>query len=348
MATTEPSAADAQGQNHREQPVCAAASKPRFSSAASLAGLLLLLHVLPPASADGGYASRDLNPLLQPIYLPTLAGFSRANGWRVDHSLYITNTLQEETESGEYLLVDVENYRYELGLRYRRDNWLARMDIPFVSNTTGQLDATIERWHDFFGLPQGNRKKFERDQIKLDYQRDGESVYDQSSTSNGIGDISIAVGYQPDDAWAYFAGVELATGAIENLSGNEAIDAALWATRQFELAPQTGGFVLLGLSLPGNSEYLQGLIAERIWVAQFGVDYRFDPAVVGTLQFDMHSRSIDDSELTAFGNSLQIQLGLGFPKLFGEHRLDLFFSEDILVGSAPDISFGLRVSRAYD
>ena len=48
--------------------------------------------------------------------------------------------------------------------------------------------------------------------------------------------------------------------------------------------------------------------------------------------------------LTAFGNSLQIQLGLGFPQLFENHRLDVFFSEDILVGSAPDISFGLRLS----
>ena len=36
-----------------------------------------------------------------------------------------------------------------------------------------------------------------------------------------------------------------------------------------------------------------------------------------------------------------------FLNLFGEHRLDFFFSEDILVGSEPDISFGLRLSRAY-
>ena len=42
-----------------------------------------------------------------------------------------------------------------------------------------------------------------------------------------------------------------------------------------------------------------------------------------------------------------MQLGLGFPRLLGEQRLDLFFSEDILVGSAPDISFGLRLSRSY-
>jgi hypothetical protein len=320
----------------------------RAQRIASRACLLLLLPALLAAADDGGFASRDLNPLLQPIYLPTLAGFSRGNGWRVDHSLYITNTLQEEDEGDENLLIDVENYRYELGLRYRRDNWLARMEIPFVNNSAGELDASIDRWHDFFGLPQGKRDEFERDQLNLNYQRNGETIFNQTRSSNGIGDISIAVGYQPGQTWAYFAGIELATGAIEDLSGNEAADIALWLTRQYQLDAETGGFVLLGVSFPGDSDYLQGLIAERIWVVQSGLDYRFNPAVIGTLQFDYHSDSVDRSKLTAFGDSLQIQLGLGFPKLFDEHRLDLFFSEDILVGSAPDISFGMRVSRSYD
>ena len=37
-------------------------------------------------------------------------------------------------------------------------------------------------------------------------------------------------------------------------------------------------------------------------------------------------------------------------KLFAflrDHRLDLFFTEDILVGTAPDISFGLRLAREF-
>lgn len=309
---------------------------------------VLMATALPGARADGGFATRDLNPLLQPIYLPTLAGFSKGNGWRVDHSLYITNTMQEETRGDESLIIDVENYRYELGLRYRQDNWLARFELPYVDNSAGQLDATIDRWHDFFGLPEGDRNNFPRDQINMNYQRSGDTVYDQTRSTSGIGDISFAIGYQPADSWAYFFGVELDTGSIEDLSGNEAIDTALWLSRQFELSPESGAFLLFGLSLPGDSDYLGGLVAEQIWVAQAGLDYRFYPSMVGTLQFDYHSDSVDGSDLTAFGQSLQIQLGLGFPGLLGDHRLDFFFSEDILVESAPDITFGLRVSRDYD
>jgi hypothetical protein len=299
------------------------------------------------ASADGGFATRDLNPILQPIYLPTLATFNPQNGWKIDHSIYITNTLQEITRGDESLIIDVENYRYELGLRYRQDRWLARLDLPFVSNSAGQLDSTIDSWHQFFGLPDGRRDKFPRNDINIDYQRDGSVVYHQDRPSSGLGDIALAVGYQADDRFAYFVGVELPSGDAADFSGNEAIDTAFWLSYQNKVGAETGTFALLGVSFPGDGGHLEGLLVDQIWVAQVGLDYRFDPSIVGTLQFDLHSRSIENSELKAFGNSLQAQFGLGFLKLIDNHRLDLFFSEDILVGSAPDISFGLRLSRSY-
>jgi hypothetical protein len=306
-----------------------------------------LLAVIAPAFADGGFATRDQNPILQSIYLPTLATFNPANGWKVDHSLYITNTLQEESNDDESLLIDVENYRYELGLRYRQDKWLARLDIPFVSNSGGRLDSTIENWHEFFGLPNGNRDKYPQDDININYQRDGALEYNQHESSSGLGDIGIAIGYQADDSLAYFAGIELPTGDADNFSGNDAVDSALWLTYQGRAGEQFGTFGLLGVSFPGDGGNLEGLIVERIWVAQLGFDYLITPSIITTVQLDMHSRSIEDSDLDAFGNSLQAQFGLGFLNLIGEHRLDLFFSEDILVGSAPDITFGVRLSRAY-
>ena len=320
----------------------------KLARPAALAWQIIFLGSALPALADGGFASRDLTPLLQPIYLPTLASFSDNNGWRIDHSLYITNTLQQQNRGDEQLLIDVENYRYELGLRYRHEQWLARLELPYVHNTAGKLDATIENWHDFFGLPQGDRDDFPRDQIRLNYARDGDTVIDRNYSGGGLGDIALAVGYQADAGWIYFAGIELATGSEDDLSGNGAIDLALWTTRHFRVDDEIGGFAQLGVSFPGDSDYLGGLVVDHIWTAQLGFDYRFNPSVIGTLQLDLHSRTIDDSKLTAFGESLQLQVGLGFPQLFAEQRLDLFFSEDIRVGSAPDISFGLRLSRHYD
>ena len=94
----------------------------RPASSPALACLAIFLgSALPALAGEGGFATRDLNPLLQPIYLPTLASFSDKNGWRIDHSFYITNTLQQQDHDDEQLLIDVENYRYELGLRYRQN-----------------------------------------------------------------------------------------------------------------------------------------------------------------------------------------------------------------------------------
>jgi hypothetical protein len=321
-------------------------AKSNPAKAVVFAGLSALLGCN-QAFADGGFATRDLNPILQPIYLPTLATFNPQNGWKIDHSFYVTNTLQEESSGDESLLLDVENYRYELGIRYRQDKWLARLDLPFVSNSGGQLDSTIDNWHQFFGLPEGKRAEFPHDDINIDYQRDGTVEYEQDKSSSGIGDIALAFGYQADARFAWFAGIELPTGNAADYTGNEAIDSALWLTYQNKVSEEMGTFALLGVSFPGDGGHLEGLIVDQIWVAQAGFDYRFKPSIVGTLQFDYHSQTIEHSELKAFGDSLQALFGLGFLHLFGEHRLDVFILEDILVGSAPDISFGLRLSRAY-
>jgi len=312
-----------------------------------LAGALLLIFGCGQALAAAGLATRDLNPVLQSVYLPTLVPIADGDGWRLDHSLYVTNTLQDQSRDGEELLIDAENYRYEFALRNRSANWITQLNVPLVANSGGELDALIDEWHDFFGLPQGRRDRFPRDQLDINYRRDGTTVFSRSDSSSGLGDLSLALGYQRPGETAYFVGIELPTGSADDFSGNEAVDYALWMTRELRFDTQTTAFGMLGISFPGDGGNLEGLLVDHIWVAQAGMEYRFYDDLAATVQLDMHSRSVEDSSLVAFGNSVQIQIGLGFLELFEQHRLDLFFSEDILVGSAPDISFGLRLARQF-
>ena len=314
---------------------------------AILSASLTLLSSAHCAFAASGYATRDLNPILQQFYLPTLAPFSDSNGWRIDHSLFVSNTLQKQSRSREKLLIDVENYRYDLGLKYRMDSWLTQVNVPFIDNNGGQLDSLIDSWHDFFGLPEGDREDFPKDDINIEYQRDGVVEYSQDKSSSGLGDISLALGHQRPGAPGLFVGIELPTGSESDYTGNEAIDFGFWATHAKEVYTGTNLYGLLGLSFPGDDGNLEGLIVDQILVAQLGADYLFNDGIIGTAQLDYHSAIIDDSDLTAFGDSLQIQLGLGFLELFEDYRLDLFFSEDIYVGSAPDVSFGIRLMQNY-
>jgi len=308
---------------------------------------MLLISAQADAGAGAGFASRELNPVLQAIYLPALVPMSDAAGWRIDHSLYITNTLNDEGKGGEELLIDAENYRYEFAFRNRRGNWLTQITLPLVANDSGFLDSTIEDWHDFFGLPNGRRDRFPQDNLAISYSRDGVALFSQTESSSGLGDISLAVGYQPPAATGFYFGVELPTGSAEDFSGNEAIDYALWIQRAFELDADTRTYGMLGVSFPGNGGQLEGLLVDRIWAAQFGIELGFADNLVATAQFDMHSRTIDGSRLDAFGNSMQVLLGLGFTNLWNAYRLDLLFTEDVVVGTAPDISFGLRLAHEF-
>ena len=315
-------------------------------SAAAIAAALLLL-IAARANAGAGFASREMNPVLQSIYLPALVPMSSEAGWRIDHSLYLTNTLQDMGKGDEELLIDAENYRYEFALRHRRGDWLAQLTVPLVATEGGQLDSLIDGWHDFFGLPHGRRDNFPRDQLNINYRRDGVTIFSQTESSSGLGDLSLAIGHQPDGVTGFFFGVDLPTGSADDFSGNEAIDYALWMQRTFEHSARTRSFGMLGVSFPGDGGQLEGLLVERIWAAQLGIEYRFTDELIGTAQFDMHSRTIDDSQLDPFGNSLQVLLGLGFANLWNAYRLDLFFTEDLVVGSAPDISFGLRLAHEF-
>ncbi len=311
------------------------------------AGVFILASISQVSIAGVGLATRDLNPVLQPVYLPTQAPINPDNGWRIDHSIYITNTLQEESESGENLVIDAENYRYELGFGYRQDQWLGQVNIPFVANSGGELDGLIDSWHEFFGLPEGDRDKFPKDEFNIEYLRDGIEQLSQDNDTSGLGDLSIAIGFESQHETRYFIGVELPTGSESDFSGNEAVDFAIWISREKRVDEEMSLYGLVGLSFPADDGTLEGLIVDEIWVAQLGLEYRFDEHLVGIAQLDLHSATIDDSDLDAFGESVQIQLGLGFLELFENHRLDLFFSEDILVGTAPDISFGARLSTAF-
>ncbi|MEM7562423.1 MAG: DUF3187 family protein, partial [Pseudomonadota bacterium] len=136
------------------------------SLALLLTGISFVFFV-PPSNAATGLATRDLNPVIQSIFLPRLSDHEGQQGWTVDHSFFVTNTFQQQTRTGESLIIDVENYYYLLDFSFRSDQWIFQSSLPLIANRPGQLDGLIENWHDFFGLPGGKRESFPRDEINL-------------------------------------------------------------------------------------------------------------------------------------------------------------------------------------
>ncbi|MDH5353602.1 MAG: DUF3187 family protein [Gammaproteobacteria bacterium] len=299
-------------------------------------------------AAGTGLNTRDQNPMLQAYYLPSI-DIQQDSGWYLRHSLFITNTFQKEDTANESLLIDVENYRYDLSLAYQAEHWRISATLPFIANDGGSLDGLIEDWHDTFNLPQGGRVTNPDDQISLSYSRNGQTIFEQTRSDSNIGDLGLSFNYRLTKAenasTELGIGIELPTGSIESNSGNESTDIALWLNKSGQLSEQITFYGLIGLSLPGKGGQLKDHLKERIWLAQIGSEYDFTANMTGVMQIDLHTATLNDTELKAFDNSVQLQLALQFKNWFNNYHVDLFFSEDIMVKSAPDITFGLRLSR---
>ena len=309
--------------------------------------LVLLADSGHVAASTIGLPTRDQNPILQLYYLPSI-GFTSNPGWQFSHSLFITNTFQTESNNNETLVIDAESYRYDFAIAYQQNNWRINTKIPLIFNQGGSLDGVIEDWHDFFGFPDSGRNSNPDNQINLEYINNGQTVFLQNRSTNDIGDIEVALSYRlagnEKQSTEISAGIELPTGSIETNSGNEAIDLALWLVHQRSVTEMTDLYSLIGYSRFGSGGQLGEQLNAGTWVAQLGAEHTFNQNITGILQFDMHSALIKNSALKAFGNSLQVQVGLKFRNWIPNHNLDLFFSEDIYSGSAPDITFGVRIS----
>jgi hypothetical protein len=297
------------------------------SKAAGAALLLMFAGQSPAASL--GLPTRDQNPLLQAFYLPSI-NMQFENGLHLSHGLFITNTFQEESRGSEQLVIDVENYRYDLSLAYQRGAWRLSSTLPFIANDSGSLDSLIEDWHVFFGLPEGERPANPDNQIKLSYIRNGETIFNQSIPDSDIGDLSLSLQYRikntSNSAVELGFGIELPTGSIESNSGNEKIDTALWLTGVRQLSEYSRFYGLFGISFPGNGGQLKDRVKDRIWLSQLGTEYDFTKNISAILQFDLHTATLDNTQLKAFGNSLQVQIALQFKNWIPDHAIDLFFS----------------------
>ena len=120
------------------------------------------------------------------------------------------------------LVVDAETFELRLG--YERSlgrRFAVRVSLPWRSIGGGSLDGLAESWHDLLGLPNGDRDSLPRDQIRVSYAAGGDSLLEVDSYSSGLGDVTLAGGYQVYDsgrtAVAAWLGVKLPSGDADRL-----------------------------------------------------------------------------------------------------------------------------------
>lgn len=309
-----------------------------------LAASTLLSHPETCVAEDyPGLPTRSQNPLLQGYLIPAVP-MAAQEGWAFAHNLYITNTFQTDTSSSENLVIDVENTRYDFQAAYPVEAWTIGITLSLISNQSGFLDQTILGWHDFFGLPQGGREQTQNDQINLVYQQNGNDIININNPSSGLGDIQLSASYALSSAQSLWFIVELPSSQDSLLISNQQTDVAAGYSSSHRLGNKITGYGSLGLSLLSNDGILKDYLKREILFGQYGLIYHYQDEYQFLTQADFHSSMLKDSDLEALDHSLQAQFGLRLPHIFKHHQLDIFFSEDIWPGHAPDISFAMRLS----
>ena len=271
----------------------------------------------------------------------------------------MSSNFAKDNSPRESILLDGENYRYTLALRYGiTDRFECGIDIPYVGQGGGFLDSFIIGWHNFFGLPQGGREDAPRNRLLYTYSKDGQNRLLINDSSFSVGDIRLSGGMQLYNdgqknprVLAMRASLKLPTGESSELHGSGSTDFALWLTAgdDYQLPSWLGHFTLFGAA--GCMYMSDGDIMrdQQRNVAGFGTfGFGWGPAEWIALKTQVSAHTpFYKSELRELGGSA-LQLIIGGTLAFSpKTSLDIGVSEDIVINTSPDVAFHLALKRLF-
>jgi hypothetical protein len=332
-------------------------------------GVLLLLIVIGTTAAIPCQAL-ELTPFAVRNFSPTalVHGLSIAEtpyllpaGKTTLHTGFdLANNATINTRNDERILLDGETYVATLGLRYGLSDQLqVGIDLPWVWHSGGFLDSFISDWHDFFGLPEGDRDDLKNDQLDYRYSRNGEERLRLQDKTDSLGDLRLKLAWQfattAQSAFTLQAQVKAPTGDADKLTGSEAWDVslAISAQRNFSLGnghgeskgrgALWGGF---GVSWLGDGEVLEEDVEDFAASGWVGAGWSPLDWLSLKVQIDSHT-ALYDSDLRELGDPAVI-LTMGGTLGLGEKTfLDVGVGEDLNVNASPDITFHLDLNHRF-
>ena len=289
-------------------------------------------------------STRDQNilNLLHGQALPTNASLIERSDNKWNTSLIITNTLNTESNSNEYIYLDYESYRFNLS--YQRglsDNWNLKLDIPLVHTTGGVFDSAIDDWHAFFGLERGNRPYVEDNQFQVFYSYQDQALIDLDESSTTLGDIQLAIARtlkeDSNSSMSIWAAVKLPTGDEDYLSGSGATDVSAWFAMNQSISQNWFLNLNAGAVFLGQDSFNDIPLADYTVYGHAMLNWLLIDGFSLKLQLQGHSSYYDESQLDILGDTAFLTFG-GTIEINQCQQLDIAMSEDIIVDASPDAS----------
>ena len=289
----------------------------------------------------------NLSPLASLRAIPSQRSVEAARGLSWAASATLSNHFTVEKGDEEALFLDGQTDALTLSLRYGLPNqWDVEVTLPWRHHSGGFTDNVISSWHRFFGLPDGNRDNYPTDALHYQlYQPEHDRRLSRSAS--GLGDIHVAVSRPllkiDGGQLGISAGIKTASGQSSDWLGSGATD--VYALLRFS-GQQLGGWPLwwhgqLGGTKAGESDLLGPQQRRSLWFAGLAAEWRFSPRWSALIQYDAHSALLD-GELEALSDPAgMLSFALRW-RPTSRWMIDAGFSEDVVVESAPDITFLLN------
>src|SRR5512138_302256 len=318
---------------------------PRHTPLALFASTLFACSIASAASLP----TRDQNPFLAGFGLPGSMGarLPEQSEWAVD--LNWASTALVQNAASESLVVNAESRALRLAFAGRfAQRWSFELELPYRYTGGGNLDSFIDEWHDVFGLPEGARPMQPRDRLRVHYSRDGETLVERATPTEGFSDASVALAYALHESEATSVSaalaVKLPTGKDHWLNSSGAMDVSAILAAERRLAERWTLAGQLSATWLGEGDVLPNLQRELVWGGHASASFSVTPALELIVQMDGHTRAFD-SELEFFDDALVATLGGQIH--FGDGwTLSMGVSEDLLVEHSPDVVFVFGLAKA--
>ena len=270
----------------------------------------------------------------------------------------ITSHFNHADSAEESLFFDGETTRVVLSLKTGLTNDAdIEIQIPYISNDGGFLDAFIIDWHNFFGLPQNGRDQVPNNQLEYFYEKNGVTKLNFQEPAAGVGDTQIIFGMRINKNWlpkqnnlAFKTAIKIPTGDSNKLTGSGAYAISGWFTGDMHtrwFSAKGLSYINLGAMVLPDGEVLADQQNSWVWFGGIGSGARISERIVLQLQLDTHSPFYHSSDFVEL-NSYVLQLTIGGNLKFSKNwNLDIGVVEDLIVHASPDVIFHFRLNGLW-
>lgn len=296
----------------------------------------------------------DQNPLtaVYGLPLPQDARLPAPGAGTVSASVNVSNTLNIDASPDELLFMDGETHRVNLILdRGLSERWSLRLVLPWIEHGPGFMDRPIDRFHEIFGMPEGERSSQPSDRLLFAFRRENAQLLYIDSVQSGVGDLRLLLSRQlhrtDQAAYSVSAGVKTPSGEAAKLTGSEAVDVTIQAAGHWLTGDSLEGSASVGLLFPGEGEVLPQYQTDQVAFGHAGLQWKLQPEAIIKLQFDWHTNFYEDVDSPFLGDVLQFSFG-GTWRVSRDMEFDFALTEDIKVDASPDANFNMSLRWNYE